>query len=188
VPKASQREVLFVHGAGDKDEPEGSGRLIAYLQDALGDGYAVRAPAMPAAATDPRYAAWAGRVEQELAAMGDRPILVGHSLGASVLLRWLAEGGYGRPVGGLFLVATPDWGPGGWDYAEFAVPDDFAATLPPIDPIALYHARDDPEVPFTHLSWYAERLPEAMVRELDAGGHSFLGGLPQLADDIRAVR
>jgi uncharacterized protein len=111
VPEASQREVLFVQGAGDKDEPDGSGRLIAYLQDALGDGFAVLAPDMPEAASDPRYGPWAGRIKEELAVMGVRPILVGHSLGASVLLRWLAEGGYGRPVGGLFLVATPDWGP-----------------------------------------------------------------------------
>jgi hypothetical protein len=43
-------------------------------------------------------------------------------------------------------------------------------------------------VPFTHLGWYANRLPEAMVRELDDGGHSFPDGLPQLADDVRAVR
>jgi predicted alpha/beta hydrolase family esterase len=47
----------------------------------------MRAPDMPAAATDPLYGAWVGRVEKELATMGDRPILVGHSLGASVLLR-----------------------------------------------------------------------------------------------------
>jgi len=188
VPEPSQREVLFVQGAGDKDEPDGSGRLIAYLQNALGDGYAVLAPDMPEAATDPRYGPWAGRIEEELAVMGVRPILVGHSLGASVLLRWLAEGGYGRPVGGLFLVATPDWGPGGWDYAEFAVPDGFAATLPPIDRMVLYHGRDDAVVPFMHLGWYAKRLPEALVRELDDGGHSFPGGLPQLAEDVRAVR
>ena len=188
MPESSQRKVLFVQGAGDKDEPDGSGRLIASLRDALGDGYAVLAPRMPEAATDPRYGAWAGRIEQELAGMGARPILVGHSLGGSVLLRWLAAGGYDRPVGGLFLVATPDWGPGGWDYAQFAVPEGFAATLPPIDRIVLYHARDDPEVPFTHLGWYAERLPQALVRELDEGGHSFVGGLPQLAEDVRAVR
>jgi hypothetical protein len=62
-------------------------------------------------------------------------------------------------VAGLFLEATPDWGPGGWDYAEFAVPEGFAATLPPIDRVFLYHSRDDGEVPFRHLAWYAKRLP-----------------------------
>lgn len=188
MAEASQRQVLFVQGAGDKDEPDGSGGLIAYLQDALGDGYAVLAPDMPEAATDPRYGAWAGRIEQELAVMGDRPVLVGHSLGASVLLRWLAGGGDDRPVRGLFLVATPDWGPDGWDYAEFAVPDDFAATLPPIDRTVLYHGRDDAVVPFTHLDWYAKRLPKAIRRELVAGGHSFPDGLPRLAEDVRAIR
>jgi uncharacterized protein len=54
--------------------------------------------------------------------------------------------------------------------------------------MVLYHGRDDAVVPFTHLGWYAKRLPEALVRELDASGHSFPRGLPQLAEDVRAVR
>ena len=68
-----------------------------------------------------------------------------------------------------------------------AVPESFAATLPPIDRVFLYHSRDDGEVPFRHLAWYAKRLPEATVRELDGGGHSFPSGLPELAADLRTV-
>ena len=38
------------------------------------------------------------------------------------------------------------------------------------DWMVLYQRRDDAAVPFTHLAWYAKRLPEAIVRDLDGGG------------------
>jgi len=50
--------------------------------------------------------------------------------GGSILLNYLAEGSYRKPVRGLFLVSVPNWGPGGWAYDEFAVPDDVEARLP----------------------------------------------------------
>ena len=111
-------------------------------------------------------------------------ILVGHSFGGSVLLRYLAEGSYRKPVRGLFLVSVPNWGPDGWAYEEFAVPDDVGSRLS-ASKIFLYHSRDDPEVPFTHLAYYQDRLPTATARPIDGSEHSFVQGLPTLVDDIK---
>ena len=91
-----------------------------------------------------------------------------------------------RPaLAGLFLVATPFWGP---DFPEFALPPDFGARLSDVSPIYLYHSRDDAEVPFEHLERYGRALPHATRRALDDRGHEFnQAQFPELAADIRGL-
>ena len=99
--------VLVIHGAG---EPRRRGRRIFWeplLGDALGPTYRVRAPRMP----DPEHPddrAWRERIA-ELVLEADHPVLVGHSFGASTLLRFVAQGEPQPALRGLFLVATPFW-------------------------------------------------------------------------------
>jgi predicted alpha/beta hydrolase family esterase len=126
--------------------PDGSGRLAGYLASALGARYQVIAPEMPDA-DNPRYRPWRDRLEQEIKAIDEDVIVVGHSFGGSVVLKYFAEGSLRTPVRGLFLVSVPDWGPGGWAYDEFAVPNDVSSRLP-TSRVFLYHSREDPEVPF----------------------------------------
>jgi len=166
-------------------EPEGSGRLAAYLARELGTDYRLIAPEMPDA-DNPHYRPWRDRIEQELEAIDGEVIFVGHSVGGSVLLKYLAEGSYRKPVLGLFLVSVPDWGPDGWAYAEFAVPNDVGSRLP-ASRIILYHSRDDSEVPFAHLAHYQDCLPTATARPVDGSEHSFVEGLPMLVDDIKSL-
>jgi hypothetical protein len=49
----------------------------------------------------------------------------------------------------------------------------------------LDHSRHDEEVPFAHLGYYQEKLPQATARALDGHEHSFTDGLPELVDDIK---
>jgi pimeloyl-ACP methyl ester carboxylesterase len=105
--------ILFIQGAGMMHDPEGSGRLAAYLARELSADHRVIAPEMPDA-DNPHYQRWRDRIEQELQAIDEEVILIGHSLGGSVLLKYLAEGSYRKPVPGLFLVSVPNWGPDGW--------------------------------------------------------------------------
>jgi predicted alpha/beta hydrolase family esterase len=177
--------VLFIQGAGSMHAPEGSGRLAAYLARELGTGYRVIAPEMPDA-DNPHYQPWRDRIDQQLETMDEEMILVGHSLGGSVLLKYLAEGSYRTPVRGLFLVSVPSWGPDGWAYDEYAAPPDVGSRLPP-SRIFLYHSRDDPEVPFTHLGYYQDTIPTATARPIDGSQHSFVDGLPTLVDDIKSL-
>ena len=149
----TRQPVLFIQGAGDMWAPDGSGVLVKYLEKSLGAEYDVIAPEMPDAETDPRYIPWRNRIDAELRAMDRAVVLVGHSLGGSVLLKYLAEGPPRVSIAGLFLISIPWWGPEGWAYEEFALPDDFAPRLPTV-PIYLYHSRDDPHVEFTHLALY----------------------------------
>jgi predicted alpha/beta hydrolase family esterase len=110
---------------------------------------------------------------------------VGHSFGASVLLKYLAETVRCRALAGLFLVATPFWGS---EFPEFALPPDFGARLRDLSPIYLYHSRDDAEVPVEHLERYRRALPHAIVRVLEGRGHEFnQAQFPELAADIRGL-
>ena len=177
-----RKHVLFIHGAGNQHRPEGSGKLVAYLQQQLGSDYEVLAPDMPDP-EHPMYQAWRNQIEQELGKLNADALLIGHSLGGSMLLKSLAEGVYQRPIAGLFLVAVPYWGKQDWAL-EYAVPDNFASHLPPIRHLFLYHSRSDEGVPFSHLWRYQEQLPQATVRVLEGKQHSFTEGLPALTQDI----
>jgi uncharacterized protein len=84
-----KRPVLFVHGGGEGAHEEDE-RLAESLRHTLGRGYDVRSPRMPDE-EDPEYEAWRDKITSELAEMDDEVLLVGHSLGALILLRCLSE-------------------------------------------------------------------------------------------------
>jgi predicted alpha/beta hydrolase family esterase len=177
-----RRRVLFIHGGGEGAH-EADKKLAASLRGTLGAAYGVRCPKMPDE-DSPEFGAWRDRIAEELAALDGEVFLVGHSLGGSILLKYLSEEGTAKPVAGLFLVAAPFWGAEDWEVDEYALREDFASKLPPEMPVFLYHGRDDEVVPLAHLALYAQKLPRATVRELDGHGHQFGDDLSEVARDI----
>ena len=178
-----KKPVLFIHGAGEGAFEE-DGLLVASLQNALGLAYDVHYPKMPEEESA-TYADWKTLIEQELAALGDEVILVGHSVGGSVLLKYLSELKRDKSIPSLFLLATPYWGADEfWKWEEARLPEDVAAKLASIPRIILYHSRDDNTVPFAHLALYAAKLPQAIIREFDGRGHQFGNDLSEVAEDI----
>ncbi|KQO97688.1 alpha/beta fold hydrolase [Leifsonia sp. Leaf264] len=175
--------VLLIHSAGPQGAGEGSSDFVDSLRAALGSEFPVDFPIMPAP-DDPSYADWKTEVVRLLDTASAPPLVVGHSLGASVLLKVLAEGVTDADIRALFLVATPYWGS---ELEDFMLPADFASRLPDGLPIFLYQSSDDDVVPASHLDRYARELPDAEVRRLDHGGHLFSDGLPELVADMRAV-
>lgn len=157
------------------------------LQSALGTGYTVHCPSMPDEENSP-YDLWRSEIERNLAALPGAVALVGHSVGGSVVLKFLAEAIPTPRVAGLFALAAPFWGtPEGWQWDEVELPRDAAVRLEGSWPLVLYHSRDDEAVPFSHVWLYAARLPRARVRALSHGGHQFDGSLGSLAEDIRTL-
>ncbi len=106
-----KKHVLFVHGAGEGAH-EADEKLAASLRDALGSGYDVRSPQMPDEGS-PEVGAWKEKIAGELATMDGEAILVGHSVGALMLLKYLSGEEVEKPVAGLFLVTVPYVGTGG---------------------------------------------------------------------------
>jgi len=177
-----RKRVLFIHGGGEGAYLEDR-KLAAALQYALGAAYDVQCPKMPDE-DSPAYEVWKERIAKELDALEGEIILVGHSLGGSILLKYLSEAELEKPVAGLFLVATPYWGVEDWEVDEYALREDFASKIPKEMTVFLYHSRDDEVVPFAHAALYAKRLPRVTVREFDDRGHQFDDDLSELAQDI----
>jgi predicted alpha/beta hydrolase family esterase len=179
--RTTKRQVLFIHGAGGEAYEE-DGNLVKSLREALRPEFEVLYPEMPDGEA-PEYRAWSDRIARELSASNGGVILVGHSLGGSILLKHLSEERVETPIAGVFLIATPYWGTADWEL-EFQLREDFPAALPEDVPIYLYHSRDDEVVPFAHLALYAGRLPHATIRELDGRGHQLSDDLAEVAEDI----
>ena len=176
--------VLFIHGGGGEAAYEEDRLLVASLQNALGAAYQVRYPKMPLEESS-GYADWKAQITAELSALDDKVILVAHSVGGSILLKYLSEEPVEKPIAGLFLLATPYFGgDDNWNYAELNLPQEFAAMLPAIPRIFLYHSRDDEVVPFAHLALYAAKLPQATIRVYNGRGHQFGNDLAEVAEDI----
>lgn len=182
-----KKYVLFIQGAGQGAYEE-DGLLVASLQNALGPAYDVRYPRM-VNEESPEYRDWKPQIESELAALNGEVVLVGHSVGGSVLLKYLSEERVGKSIDGLFLLAAPYWGADEfWKWDEVRLPHDAAAKLSSTPRIFFYHSRDDEIVPFAHLGLYAAILPQATIREVDGRGHQFGNDLEDIAEDItRAV-
>ena len=179
------KQVLFIHSGGTQGIRQGSSYLVTYLRTMLGSDYHVLSPDMPEP-EHPEYRHWKNELDRDMALLRNDVILVGHSLGGSVLLKYLSEHPFPKPIAGLFIVAAPFWGLEHWDVDEYCLLDDFQQYLPPMNRIVLYHSRDDSVVPFSHLKTYAAKLPWATIRET-RGQHLFLHGLPELITDIKTI-
>jgi len=121
-----KRQLLFVHGGGEGAYEEDR-KMAASLRDALVSGYEVRCPKMPEE-DNPQYTAWRNRIASELAELDGEVFLVGHSLGASILLKYISEEKTLTPIAGMFLVAPPYWGVEDWEVDEYVLQEDFAST------------------------------------------------------------
>jgi uncharacterized protein len=99
--------VLFIQGGGKGAHSEDAA-LADSLRRALGAEYVIRFPRMPGEA-NPNVASWKQEISAELSRSHGKVILVAHSVGGSILLRYLTEEKVGKPIAGLFLLAAPSW-------------------------------------------------------------------------------
>lgn len=184
-----KRSVLLIHGAGEGAYKEDK-NLADNLQKLLGTSYDVRYPKMENE-NDAPYDIWVNQIKEELSKMHEPTILVGHSVGGSVLIKFLSEENIKNTLAGIFLLATPFWGgDGGWTYDGYEtleLPRPESAKVPKHVPLFLYHSRDDETVPFAHVKLFAKRFPDATVRELKSGGHQLNNDLSDVANDIKQL-
>jgi predicted alpha/beta hydrolase family esterase len=179
------KDVLFIHGAGQGTYDE-DGLLVASLEKALGSAYEVRYPKM-VNEESPEYVDWKAQIASELVGLDDEVIRVGHSVGGSVLLKYLSEEQVEKPIAGLFVVAAPYWGADDfWKWDEVQLPEYASTRLANTPRIFFYHSRDDEIVPSVHLALYAAKLPQATIREVAGRGHQFGNDLADVAEDIRS--
>lgn len=144
----------------------------------------MRYPRMPDE-SNPSVEVWRQKISSELSKVSANVILVAHSVGGSILLRYLADATFEHPIGGLFVLAAPTWDDNQWNFDDLELPRKIAEKLMPIPRIFFYHCRDDEIVPFAHLGLHAEQIPQAIIRAISHGGHQFGNDLARIAMDIR---
>ncbi|MFD1141148.1 alpha/beta fold hydrolase [Larkinella insperata] len=182
---AITHHVLFLQGGAGLKDHQADQVLVDSLQGGLGKAYRVHYPLLPDEPSPDL-----GRIrqiDQEISRLQGELVVVGHSLGASMLLKYVSENPDKIKLKALFLLATPFWqGDEKWKQA-FKLPEDFADQLPQDLPLYFYHCRDDQEVPFAHLALYGQKLPWATFHPLASGGHHLNDDLRAVADAIKSL-
>ena len=86
----ARRQVLFIQGGGTGTHDEWDDKLVDSLRRELGDAWEIRYPRMPAE-DDPSDAAWGPAISEAIATLEDGAVVVGHSVGGTLLIHRLAE-------------------------------------------------------------------------------------------------
>lgn len=181
------RRILFVQGGGEGTHDEWDNKLVDSLARSLGPGHDITYPRMPDEA-DPNYARWKTAIGQEITRLGDGVIVIGHSIGGAFLINALATDPPKHVLNGIFLLAAPFMGAGGWPMEEIASSDErLGARLPQGVPIHLYHGGGDDIVPIAHLDLYVKTMPQAIIHRLDGRDHQLNDDLSEVARAVRSL-
>ena len=177
------RQILFIQGGGAGTHDEWDNRLVESLQRVLGDGYEIRYPRMPDE-DDPSSATWSAAIRRELTALEDGAVVVGHSVGAAILIHALAEQPPGCALAAIVLIAAPFVGAGGWPSEEFEMPKNLGTRLPLGVRVHVFHGLRDETVPPSHADLYAAAIPQALVHRMPGRDHQLNNDLSDVARAI----
>jgi pimeloyl-ACP methyl ester carboxylesterase len=178
------RQLLFIQGGGAGTHDGWDDRLVDSLRRELGAGWDIRYPQMPDE-DDPSDAAWGPAISAALAALEDGAIVIGHSVGGTLLVGVLATRPPGGDLSAIVLLAAPFAGPGGWPGDGFEMTGDLGGRLPAGVPVHLFHGLADDEVPPAHAGLYAAAIPGARVHRLPGRDHQLGNDLSEVAALIR---
>ena len=158
------------------------------LQKRLGSHFKVLLLEMPNW-RNAKYQEWKIWFEKAVGASGNAIIVVGHSLGAIFLAKYLTENKHLPKIRGIFLVSTPYK-----THTENPDFGDFALKGPPRrlrhfgNKVHFYHSDDDSIVEIKSLDSYRESAPDAFARVFKNRGHFDQDRFPELAQDIKSIK
>lgn len=177
---ASTHHLLFIQGGGAGAHDEWDDKLVASLSRELGDAYEVRYPRMPHE-DNPSYTTWSTAIRRELTAMDDGSVVVGHSIGGTILINALGEQPPERELSAIVLIGAPFVGAGGWPGDEFELPHDLGRRLPQGVPVHVFHGLQDEAAPPSHADLYASTVPQAQLHRLPGRDHQLNNDLSDVA-------
>lgn len=178
-------EILFIQGAGDVTTQEEQ-VIVDGLKAKLGDDFSILLPPIKDA-DNPTYSAWADALITNLNGLSGKVILLGHSFGASVILKHFSREPVPDKVAGMILFGVPYWKDQNWDVSEYAIEDEFKDNLSKLGNIYFYHSTDDEVVPYQHFKAYQKLIPKAHWRELSGMDHSYHRAIQNMVMDIRKL-
>ena len=180
------RQMLFIQGGGGDVHDAWDDKLVASLERELGSDFEVRYPRMPDE-HDPRFAKWKAAIGQEIAKLDDGAILLGHSIGGTILVHALAEQVAKPRIGAIMLLSAPFVGEGGWPSDDIEPKPDLGELLPDGVPVHLFHGSDDDTAPPAHAGLFAKAIPQAEVHRLPGRNHQLNNDLAEVAEVVRQL-
>ena len=163
----------------DKFKKITSKRWKENLQDELGENFQVIKPSMPSE-RNAKYDEWVIWFEKLFPYLNESIILVGHSLGATFLAKYVSENVLPVSLDQLHLVAGAICTKGGFDFVK---------SLEKIEKqcknIFIYHSTDDFVVDFSEGLKYKKMLPGAEFVQFEDRGHFLQEDFPEIIKNIK---
>lgn len=162
-----------------------------WVKEELGEGYYFAIPKMPNP-DNAKYEEWKIWFERHLNELSsDSVILIGLSLGAEFLAKYLIENDIDLEIKGLFLLAGPCGyfeDSQGMDCASFSFElSDLVGLEEKAAKIHILHSKDDFVVPYEHALKYKSFLPQATLHTYEDKNHFLVEELPELVELIKEL-
>jgi len=157
------------------------------FEKSLSKQFEVVRPRMPRS-ENAQYEEWAIHFKRFFPFLQDGIVLVGNSLGAGFLVKWLASHRFPRKISGVFLVAPP------FDNTlrdseltnGFVIRGDLSQLPKQCENIHFFFSENDECVPIAHAEKFRRKLPEANFHSYpDKNGHFSVERFPELVRLIR---
>lgn len=146
-------------------------------------GYDVLLPNFPNK-QNAQYEEWKIYFEKLLPLLGSDVQLVGYSLGAMFLAKYLHESPLSSPARRLVLVSPCYDDESVEDLGSFRVTSATGLEKSARE-IHLFHSKDDPVVPFTELAKFQRDLSTAKIHVFEDRGHFFQSTFPELKELLK---
>ncbi|MEK9168024.1 MAG: alpha/beta hydrolase [Patescibacteria group bacterium] len=158
---------------------EKEGKWAETLEEMLGEDFFVIRMMMPCK-QNAKYDEWKIWFERAVPFLKDGVVLVGWSLGANFLAKYLSENEFLVKVSATHIIA------GCFGYAGgFKLPESLAMFAKQSERIFIYHSKDDPLVDFADSEKYKKSLPGAEKIDFENKGHFFRQEFPELFERLK---
>lgn len=149
-----------------------------WIADQLTPEYAILTPTFPNG-SNAQYDEWVIYFEKILPFLQDGSILVGHSLGAMFLAKYLHTHTLPFRARRIILIAAQHGACGDETDGSFVV-DSASGIEHSCDEVHLFHSEDDPVVPYGSLHAMANDIPEAIIHSYTDQAHFSGSTFPDL--------
>jgi len=157
------------------------------LNIGLGNKFDVLLPKMPNP-SNAKYNEWKIIFNKISKLLEKNVILIGHSLGAIFLIKYLSENKFPKKILATLLISPP-YDDDGMEESlgDFILPKSLNKLNNQGGKIFIYQSKDDPVVPYSHLEKYKKALPNAIIREFKNREHFNQPKFSELIKDIRGL-
>lgn len=156
------------------------------LQEDLGSEYEVLSPRMPNG-TNARYSEWKIWFDNISSVMTDGCILIGHSMGAIFLAKYLSENQFPRKIKATILVAAPHSDESLEPLGDFKLKKVSEKFISQAGDVTLFFGEDDPVIPTSEIGNYKQDLPNAKFVITSAPDHFMRPAFPEIIEVIKSI-